>query len=64
VVGNPDRDCFSRKSRISGFSSSVAPIDGKEYAAHRGTKAVHAGSDVKECKAARDDESVVKRRKI
>jgi hypothetical protein len=41
----------------------VAPIDGKEYASHRGTKAVHAGSDVKERKAARDDESVVKRKR-
>jgi hypothetical protein len=41
----------------------VAPIDGKEYAAHRGTKAVHAASDVKERKAARDDESVGKRRR-
>jgi hypothetical protein len=41
----------------------VAPIDGKEYASHRGTKAVHAGSDVRERKAARDDESVVKRRR-
>jgi hypothetical protein len=35
----------------------VAPIDGKEYAAHRGTKALHAGSEVKERKA----ESMVKR---
>jgi len=39
----------------------VAPIDGKEYAAHRGTKTLHAGSDVKERKAARHDESAVKR---
>jgi D-alanyl-D-alanine carboxypeptidase len=39
----------------------VAPIDGKEYAAHRGTKALHAVSDVKEHKAVRNDESVVKR---
>jgi hypothetical protein len=39
----------------------VAPIDGKEYVAHRETKAFHAVSDVKERKAARDDESVVKR---
>jgi hypothetical protein len=39
----------------------VAPIDGKEYAAHRGTKALHAVSDVKERKAVRNDESVVKR---
>jgi hypothetical protein len=39
----------------------VAPIDGKEYAAHRGTKALHAVSDVKQRKAVRDDESVVKR---
>jgi hypothetical protein len=37
----------------------VAPIDGKEYAAHRGTKALHAVSDVKQRKAVR--ESVVKR---
>jgi hypothetical protein len=41
----------------------VAPVDGKEYASHRGTKAVHAVSDAKERKAARDDESVVKRRR-
>jgi hypothetical protein len=41
----------------------VAPIDGKEYAAHRGTKALHAASDVKQRKAARDDESVAKRRR-
>jgi hypothetical protein len=41
----------------------VAPVDGKEYSAHRGTKAVHAASDVKERKAARDDESAVKRPK-
>jgi hypothetical protein len=39
----------------------VAPIGGKEYAAHRGTKALHAVSDVKERKAVRNDESVVKR---
>ena len=39
----------------------VAPIDGKEYAAHRGTKALHAVSDVKGRKAVRNDESVVKR---
>jgi hypothetical protein len=42
----------------------VAPIDGKEYAAHRGeTKAQHAGSDVKKRNrvAARDDHSAAKR---
>ncbi|SHJ80780.1 hypothetical protein SAMN05444159_1554 [Bradyrhizobium lablabi] len=39
----------------------LAPVDGKEYVAHRGTTAVHAGSDVKERKAARHDESVEKR---
>jgi hypothetical protein len=39
----------------------VAPIDGKEYAAHRGTKDLHAVSDVKDRKAVRNDESVVKR---
>jgi len=39
----------------------VAPIDGNEYAAHRGTKTLHAVSGVRERKAARDDESVVKR---
>jgi hypothetical protein len=39
----------------------VAPIDGKEYAAHRGTKALHALSEVKERKAVRNDESMVKR---
>jgi hypothetical protein len=37
----------------------VAPIDGKEYAAHRGTKALHAMSDVKQ--RMRNDESLVKR---
>jgi hypothetical protein len=39
----------------------VAPTDGKEYAAHRRTKALHAVSDVKERKAVRSDESVVRR---
>ena len=42
----------------------VAPIDGKEYAAHhRGTKAQHAGSDMKKRNrlAVRDDRSVAKR---
>jgi hypothetical protein len=39
----------------------VAPIDGKEYVAHRETTAFHAVSDVKERKAARDDKSRVKR---
>ena len=39
----------------------VAPVDGKEYASHRGTKTLHAVSDVKERKAARYDEGVVKR---
>jgi hypothetical protein len=39
----------------------VAPIDGKEYAAHRGTKALHAISEVKERKAVRNDQSVMKR---
>jgi hypothetical protein len=41
----------------------VAPIDGKEYAAHRATKALHAASDAKQRKAVRDDESVAKRRR-
>jgi hypothetical protein len=44
----------------------VAPIDGKEYAAHhRETKAQHAGSDVKKRNrlAVRDDRSVAKRPK-
>jgi hypothetical protein len=41
----------------------LAPIDGQEYAAHRGTKAVHAVSDVKERKAVRDEGSAVKRSK-
>jgi hypothetical protein len=50
----------------------VGPVDGNEYAAHRGTKALHAVSDVKERKAVRDvrerkavrdDESAVKRSK-
>jgi hypothetical protein len=41
----------------------VAPIDGKEYAAHRGTPALSAGSDVKKRspQAARDDDSGAKR---
>src|SRR6266481_9849812 len=41
----------------------LAPIDGKEYAAHRGgTKAQHAESDIKKRKrlAARDDRSLAK----
>jgi hypothetical protein len=40
----------------------VAPIDGKEYAAHRGTKAQYAESDVKKRNrvAMRDDHSVAK----
>jgi hypothetical protein len=44
----------------------VAPIDGKEYAAHRrGTKAQHAGSDIKKRNrlAVRDDPSGAKRPK-
>jgi hypothetical protein len=40
----------------------AAPIDGKEYAAHRGTKALRAVSDVKEHKAVRNDESVKRAR--
>jgi hypothetical protein len=43
----------------------VAPIDGQEYAAHHsGTKAQHAGSDMKKHNrlAVRDDHSVAKRR--
>ena len=39
----------------------VAPIDGKEYAAHRGAKALHAVSDGKERKAVPNNESVAKR---
>jgi hypothetical protein len=42
----------------------LAPIDGKEYAAHhRGTKAQHAGSDIKKRNrlAVRDDHGVAKR---
>jgi hypothetical protein len=42
----------------------LAPIDGKEYADHhRGTKAQHAGSDIKKRNrlAARDDHNVAKR---
>jgi hypothetical protein len=42
----------------------VAPIDGKEYAAHhRETKVQHAGSDIKKRNrlAVRDDHSVAKR---
>jgi len=38
----------------------VAPIDGKEYAFHRGTKALRAVSNVKERKAVQHDESAVK----
>ena len=41
----------------------LAPIDGKEYAAHRGeTKAQHAGSDLKKRNrlALQDDHSVAK----
>jgi hypothetical protein len=44
----------------------LAPIDGKEYAAHhRGTKAQHAGSDIKKRNrlAVREDRSVAKRPK-
>lgn len=43
----------------------VAPIDGKEYADHRGTKTQHAGSDMKKRNrlAVRDDRSVAKRPK-
>jgi hypothetical protein len=44
----------------------VAPIDGKEYAAHhRGTKSQHAGLDMKRRKrlAVRDDHGVAKRPK-
>jgi hypothetical protein len=46
--------------------SHVAPIDGKEYAAHnRGTKTQHGGSDMKKRSrlAVRDDHSVAKRPK-
>jgi hypothetical protein len=41
----------------------LAPIDGKEYAAHRATTASHAGSDMKKRNrlAVRDDRSVAKR---
>ncbi len=39
----------------------VAPVDGKEYASHRGTKTLHAVTDVKERKAARYDEGAAKR---
>jgi hypothetical protein len=45
----------------------LAPIDGKEYAAHHsGTKAQHAQSDVKKRNrlAARDDRSVAKRQRL
>jgi hypothetical protein len=44
----------------------LAPIDGKEYAAHhRGTKAQHAGSDIKKRNrlAVREDRTVAKRPK-
>jgi D-alanyl-D-alanine carboxypeptidase len=40
----------------------VAPIEGKEYAVHRGTKALRAVSDLKEHKAMRNDESVKRAR--
>ena len=39
----------------------VAPVDGKEYASHRGTKTLHAATEVKERKAARYEEGRVKR---
>src|SRR5207248_1079251 len=41
----------------------LAPLDGKEYAAHRGTTVPRAGSDVKKRNrlAVRDDHSVAKR---
>ena len=41
----------------------VAPIDGEEYAAHRGTKALHAVSEMKRRNrlVVRDDHSVAKR---
>jgi D-alanyl-D-alanine carboxypeptidase len=42
----------------------LAPMDGKEYAAHRGTKAPQAVSDAKERKAVRNDESRVKRPRL
>jgi hypothetical protein len=41
----------------------VAPIDGKEYVAHRGTKGFHTEPDVKGHKAVQNDESVMKRAK-
>jgi hypothetical protein len=43
----------------------LAPIDGKEYAAHRGTKVQQAGSDVKKSNrlAVRDDRGLAKRKR-
>jgi D-alanyl-D-alanine carboxypeptidase len=40
----------------------VAPIDGKKYAAHGGTKALRAVPDLKEHNAMRNDESVKRAR--
>jgi hypothetical protein len=42
----------------------VGPINGKEYANHRGTKTLHAQSDVKQRKAVRDDASAAKRSRM
>jgi hypothetical protein len=41
----------------------VGPIDGEEYAKHRGTKTVRAASDAKDRKAGRDDTGGAKRSK-
>ena len=41
----------------------VGPIDGEEYAKHRGTKTVRAASNAKDRKAGRDDERPAKRSK-
>jgi hypothetical protein len=41
----------------------VGPIDGEEYAKHRGTKTVRATSDAKDRKAGRDDAGGAKRSK-
>jgi hypothetical protein len=42
----------------------VGPIDGEEYAKHRGTKTVRAASDAKDRKSSRADERPAKRSKM
>jgi hypothetical protein len=42
----------------------VGPIDGQEYVSRRGTKTLHAQSDVKQRRAVRDDASAAKRSRM